>query len=104
MATAMTNEKTAQATQVTQGQSKTQPLIVVDMKAWRMKDYRHFMRATQESEFDGMFDTLSKVIISWPYAGDPSDPASFDELTMDEWLEVTKAVGSAMSNQFSQGN
>lgn len=89
----MTNEKAA-----------PQPLIVVDMKAWRMKDYRRFMKATQDTEFDGMFEALSKVIRSWPYEGDPADPASFDDLTMDEWLVVTKAVSSAMSSQFSQGN
>lgn len=79
------------------------PLIVVDMRGWRMKDYRHFMKATQESDFGSMFDILAKVVKSWPFDGDPTDPASYDELGMEDWLAVTKAVGGAMSNQFSQG-
>lgn len=82
----------------------TKPLIVVNMKNWKMKDYRSFMKATETNSFEGMFELLSKVVLSWPYAGDPTDPASYDELAMEEWLEVTKAVGASLSNQFSQGN
>jgi hypothetical protein len=80
------------------------PLIVVEMKRWRMKDYRQFMKATQESNFEDMFGLLSKVVVAWPYEGDPSVPESYDGLTMDEWLAVTKAVGASLTNQFSQGN
>lgn len=80
------------------------PLVVVDMRSWRMKDYRKFMSATQDNSFEGMFELLTKVVKSWPFAGDPSVAESYDELTMDEWLAVTKAVGASLTDQFSQGN
>lgn len=81
-----------------------QPGFVVDIKAWRMKDYRRFMKATEANDFDGMFESLALAVKEWPFAGNPTQPEAYDELTMDEWLEVTRAVSAAMSNQFSQGN
>lgn len=89
---------------MTKEKAAASPLISVDMKAWRLKDYRRFMKATEDNDFEGMFTCLAVVVKAWPYEGNPSDPAAFDELTLEQWRAVTEAVGAAMSNQFSQGN
>lgn len=78
--------------------------IVVSFDGWRMRDMREFTKASQEGDLLKTFGMLAKVIKEWEFAGDPSDPASYDELSLDDWVKLTGQVREAISDKFNRGN
>lgn len=65
----------------------------------KMRDYRAFMKAsqhiTESLDTSELYPYLAKFVKAWPYAGDPSVPESYDELTILEFREVAKHVNDA---------
>lgn len=78
--------------------------IIVDFSDWRMRDFIAFMDAAQTQNMDGMMSGMTKIVKSWPYDGAPSEKESYLDLTVEQWLEVQRAVTERMSKGFSQGN
>lgn len=72
--------------------------ITIDLNRLTYREYRQFIEAgTQADEIA----VLAKVVTAWPYAGDPSDPASYDQLGMLDLLAVQKALRHAIQEATS---
>lgn len=53
--------------------------------------------ARDEADDAFLFPWLAKFIRRWPYAGDPTDEASYDKLTLAEWNEVQQRLLQALA-------
>lgn len=78
----------------------------IDFSDWKMKDKRAFTRATieagEKSDESLIYPHLAMVIKAWPYAGDPSNPESYDELTPDQFEEASKQFAAALTARFQR--
>lgn len=76
--------------------------IKIDAKAWTLRNYRDFTNAIKEQSFDGILALVSKVIVSWPFDGDPRDTDYWlDNLNVLQWQEISTAVSEELSKQFN---
>jgi hypothetical protein len=77
--------------------------VIVDVSAWRMRDHEDWIRQVhEEKNVSGMIDMMAEIVLSWPFDGDPSDPEAYRDLTSQEWVTVTAAVGEAISAAFQR--
>lgn len=74
--------------------------LVVDISGWKMKQIKAWQKAALTADFDGMIAILVTVVRSWPYEGQPNDPAAYDDLDVNEFATVSKKVGDQMSDLF----
>ena len=78
--------------------------LVVDVSAWRMGEYSDFFAAGNRNDFAAQFDLIAKIVVDWPYDGDPKKAESYRNLTVAEWQKCLTGVGEAISAQFQRGN
>ncbi len=57
-------------------------------------DYRAAGRAIQSGDYSGVVPFLARVIESWEFEGEPSDPASYEKL--DVLTELMPLAGEAV--------
>lgn len=72
--------------------------ITIDLNRLTYREYRDFI----EGRIDEM-SLLTKVVVTWPFAGSPSDPASYETLGMLDLLAVQKALRQAIQ-EVTAGN
>lgn len=72
--------------------------INIDLNRLTYREYRDFI----EGRTDEM-TLLTKVVVAWPFAGSPSDPASYETLGMLDLLAVQKALRQAIQ-EVTSGN
>lgn len=48
----------------------------------------------------GLSEMMMQIIEAWPYPGNPRDPRSYRELTIDQWKEAARRVGDAIGTFF----
>ena len=75
----------------------------IDLNGWRVREFRDYLSAVNENDFDRMSELIGKVVLAWPYEGDPSNPEDVLNLSITELLGIARAVGDAMRRSFSQG-
>lgn len=75
--------------------------IKVSVKGWQMKDLRAFQRAAGSGDYDQIFEQLARCVVAWGFEGDPSNPASYDNLLIEEFQQVTAAVAEEIKAAFS---
>jgi len=73
--------------------------IITTIKQWKMKEKREFMRlmnsATAGEDEAASYPFLAKIVTRWPYKLNPADPASYDELTVEQFDEVLSQIKAA---------
>lgn len=80
--------------------SEQQPAIRVDLSRWRMKDYRTWENTSRSGDQDSINVIMATIIKAWPFEGDPSDPASYENLFPAEWTEALGAVATEAERIF----
>lgn len=75
--------------------------IGVRLDNWKMRDYIRFFQAGNSGDFNEMFRLIAEIVVEWPFAGDPSDPESYLDLTPNEWSAVQQVIGEVVKNAFS---
>jgi hypothetical protein len=63
------------------------------------RDYRRFLDSLTELDLLESYDFFVQTVEAWPYAGDPSDPESYDELDVKQLTVVQKAVIKAFNEE-----
>ena len=58
----------------------------------KMKEFRTWLQMEQSGNVGASYEYLAKLISEWDYSLDPSDPASYDELTIPEYRELVEAA------------
>ena len=80
-------------------------MVKVDLKSLKMKDFIVWQKAVQDAsssnDFDKLFALQAQIITEWSYPGDPKDVASYQELTLDDWIKVQKEAAASMTEGFS---
>lgn len=65
--------------------------VTIDLNRLSYRDYRDYL----EGRLDEIA-VLAKVVVRWPFAGNPSETASYDALGMLDLLAVQKALRLAI--------
>jgi hypothetical protein len=65
--------------------------VTIDLNRLTYRDYRDYL----EGRLDEIA-LLAKVVVRWPFAGNPSEVASYDALGMLDLLAVQKALRLAI--------
>jgi hypothetical protein len=68
--------------------------IVIDLNRLTYREYRDFLAAGAAADEIGL---LAKVVVAWDFAGDPADPASYDQLGLLDLLAVQGALRGAIA-------
>ena len=63
----------------------------------KMGALRRIIKAANTGDLDTLMEGFSRVIISWPYAGDPTDIDAWDELGREEFNELVQGVTGAFA-------
>ncbi len=66
--------------------------LVVDINAWNARDLSVFMGALRTNRFVQAAQVLVKVVKSWSYDLDPSDPESYTRLTLPQFAQIMNEV------------
>ena len=77
--------------------------ISLEFKQWKMKDKRAFDNLLVRADTDEnayideaeSYPHLMRLIEKWPYPLDPKDPASYDELTVEQFQECWTQIYAA---------
>lgn len=64
-----------------------------------MKEYRRFVDADSRGDYEAVYAFLAQVVKAWDLELDPTDPASYDELDVEEYLGVVRAVGEWLAGR-----
>lgn len=78
--------------------------LSIDLNKWTMKDFTSFTKSVSESDFETVAPLAAKAITSWPYEGEPSEPATWDVLSMVQVAHILNVVRKAVELVFSEGN
>jgi hypothetical protein len=62
--------------------------------ALKMGDFRRWVKAEQEGDFETSYKYLSRIVQEWDWELDPAKVASYDELTMAEYRQLNEAVSA----------
>jgi len=66
----------------------------------RMKELSAWNRAEKEGDLETCYHYLSKLIARWDWEDlDPTDPASFGDLWMEEYAELNEEVGKYLARK-----
>lgn len=60
-----------------------------DMK---MRSLKGLLGSAAGGDLDGLVEALSSFVQSWPFEGDPSNAADWDEITRTEFNDIVSAV------------
>lgn len=74
------------------------------LENWRMKDFNLFSKAMGETDFATAAKLSKDGILAWPFEGSPQNPEDWDNLTITQVADVTKALKQAIAQVFSEGN
>jgi hypothetical protein len=73
--------------------------IVIDVLRWKMKTKRAFMALVSSGGTDKddneLYPFYAQMVRRWPYPYDPALIESYDEITVEEFNEVTRRVLAA---------
>jgi hypothetical protein len=73
----------------------------IDTSGWtNVKPAREWSRVARVGNMDGMVEFMLGIIVAWPYAGDPAEDESYDELTAEQWQQVVEEVNNAVGAFF----
>ena len=78
--------------------------LTINIDNWTVKDYRQFMKAFKDSDFEIILEKISKLIATWTLPGDPTDLAYYDTLKMSQWRDITAKVLKAIETAFDTKN
>lgn len=78
--------------------------FIVDLNKWRMGDFRAFINAVREEAWEDAYPLISRVIVSWPFEGDPSQGEVIANLGLLDLATTLRAVNLAVTQAFTQGN
>lgn len=78
---------------------------IIDLSNFTMKDFREFQKAISDGinkDIGVLFQYYAGVVTAWPfsYAGDPSDPDSYDNLKPNDWKEVDTLMTDKIGGLF----
>lgn len=76
------------------------PGFAIDLARLKMKHYRAWIKAAETQDVGEINGILAGLITRWPYAYDPTDAASYDELTLTEWKDAVQAVTALLQASF----
>lgn len=77
----------------------------VDLSAWTtMKPIMRWQKAALRNDLDGLGEMMTKVIKSWPHAGDPSKLESYEDLSPKHFNEAARKVGDAVGGIFQRSS
>ena len=74
--------------------------IIVSFDDVKMKDFRAYWTAVAKGDWKGQDEFFAKVVKSWDYEYDSSDPASYENLAVEEYNAVQVSIRQA-SKSFS---
>lgn len=80
------------------------PHFEFSLENWRMKDFNLFSKAMGETDFATAAKLSKDGILAWPFEGSPQNPEDWDNLTITQVADVTKALKQAIAQVFSEGN
>lgn len=70
-----------------------------------MKDFRAWVKADKEGDFEASYGYLAQVIEAWDWDGlDPDAPASYDELELREYRQINEAVSEWVQAEAASKN
>lgn len=52
-----------------------------------------------EGSIEAVIEVLAEVVTDWPFEGDPSEEASWDDLTIPEFSEVATAITEGLGKE-----
>lgn len=76
--------------------------FVVDVSAWRMRDFIEFEKSVKTGDYDAMFSRFAAIVKSWPFEYDPSKQESYGDLRITEFKQLQVAVTKSLSAAFSE--
>jgi len=88
----------------TKNDVKSSPHFVFALENWRMKDFNAFSKAMGETDFEKAAELSKDGILEWPFNGTPQNAEDWDNLTITQVADVTKALKQAIALVFSEGN
>ena len=53
---------------------------------------RQMLGASTEGDLGGLIESLTSIVVSWTYGGEPSNPEDWDALRRSEFNAIVKAV------------
>jgi len=75
-----------------------------DFTGWKQKDKLALFATPGGVQDDPLiYPYIARAIVRWPYPLDPKNLASYDELEMDQFMEVSKRFGAALKRRLGLG-
>jgi len=80
---------------MSQNNVQPQDNIVVSFDDVKMKDFRAYWTAVARGDWQGQDEFFAKVVQSWDYKLNPSDPESYGDLDLTSYAVVQQMVREA---------
>ncbi len=77
--------------------------FVIDLNGWKYADFKAFRAATVADDETVFGPMLQRVIVEWPYTGNPSEVNPVEVLGMADLAVLLSAVNIAVENTFRPG-
>lgn len=74
--------------------------LTININNWNVGDYRKFLKAVKENDFDVVLEKVAKMISTWNLPGDPTSLEYYDTLSMGTWRDIVKKVNEALTAEF----
>ena len=79
--------------------------LQIDVTNWKLRQYRDFLVATKEGDFDKIIEILSQLITAWDFSGDPKDVDFWlDNLNIMDWQAILTQFTKLLSEKFNTKN
>lgn len=74
---------------------------VIELAPFRkMRSIIRFQAIAQAGKIEDLMTECARVILAWPFDGDPGDIESYLDLDIADWTQVQEVVADAMTNIF----
>lgn len=74
--------------------------LTININNWNVGDYRKFLKAVKENDFDVVLEKVAKMISTWTLPGDPTNLEYYDTLSMGTWRDIATKVNEALTAEF----
>lgn len=80
------------------------PEFIFDLNELNIGQYEDYIAAMGDNHFSDAVNIIAPCIVTWPFAHDVKDPATYRLLKVPEYKRLMKAIQTEMIDTFSEGN
>lgn len=78
--------------------------LVIDASRLTLRDFERFTNSASTNDTAVLRETFAKVVVSWDRAGDPTDPETYADLSVLDFVQVSRDISKALADALAAKN